>query len=162
MFIKRHPIIFITIIWCIVLIAPILWVLARGQRIQFDSTSMEPAIKKGQMVRVEPYEGKRPARNDVVVYKHPDGKSQNLMHRVAGMPGDRVTISENTLVIYNQSHPAGYNPDTYLNLTGDSPSVDVTLGADQYFMLGDNSVNSFDSRYHGAISLSSIVFRVKI
>ena len=41
-----------------------------------------------------------------------------------------------------------------------SKTDEITLGPDEYFVLGDNSVNSLDSRYFGAIHGKSIAGKV--
>jgi signal peptidase I len=109
-----------------------------------------------------------PKRGDIIVFSE-SGLAQfgqqdtkQLIKRVIGLPGDRVTISDNHYVIYNKTHPNGFDPDAgtpYVkNLpptTGDN--VNDTLGSNQIFVSGDNRTDSLDSRAFGPINASQIV-----
>lgn len=103
-----------------------------------------------------------PRRGDVVVFRYPKDPSQYYIKRLIGLPGERVTVSENKITVYNKDYPKGvqlnesqYLPETDYT-TGNS---DVTLGKEQYFVLGDNREHSSDSRYWGAVSRNLIVGR---
>ncbi|HVX24682.1 MAG TPA: signal peptidase I [Candidatus Saccharimonadales bacterium] len=111
-----------------------------------------------------------PKRGDIVVFTE-SGLSEfyqtdtkQLIKRVIGLPGDRVTIKNDRYVIYNQQHPDGFDPDITLpyfnhgkNLPKTTGNVDVTLGSDQVFVSGDNRGNSLDSRNFGPINANQII-----
>lgn len=109
-----------------------------------------------------------PNRGDVIVFTQ-NGLSQfgqedskQLIKRVIGLPGDRVTISDGKFTIYNKQHPDGFNPDTSLSYGKDIPTTsgtvtNVTLGKHQLFVSGDNRSNSLDSRTFGPINADQIV-----
>ncbi len=108
-----------------------------------------------------------PARGDIIVFSE-SGLSQfgqddtkQLIKRVIGLPGDRVTVQDGKYTIYNKSHPDGFDPDTTLpygkHIPVTSGNVDVTLGAHQLFVSGDNRPDSLDSRSFGPINTSQVV-----
>lgn len=117
-----------------------------------------------------------PKRGDVIVFSE-SGLSQfgqddtkQLIKRVIGLPGDRVTVQGGKYVIYNKTHPDGFDPDTTLPYGKNIPSTppgafnDVTLGKHQLFVSGDNRPDSLDSRAFGPINadqvIGKLVFRV--
>ncbi len=88
-------------------------------------------------------------RFDIVVLKL-DGDDDNLIKRIIGMPGETVEIKENQIYINDEllEDPYGY---------GVTYNIDpVTLGSDEYFILGDNRNISLDSRVFGKIHESEI------
>jgi signal peptidase I len=103
-----------------------------------------------------------PRRGDVVVFRYPKDPSQFYIKRIIGLPGERVTISNDKIVVINEAYPKGLqlNEGQYLPATdftsGDS---DTLLGKDEYFVLGDNREHSSDSRYWGTVARNLIVGR---
>lgn len=108
-----------------------------------------------------------PKRGDIVVFNEPGmdstGKDKQLIKRVIGLPGDRVVIKDSTLTVYNKENPQGFNPDLTLpygkehSFPETTGNVDTTLRADQIFVMGDNRVESLDSRTFGAVNANQIV-----
>jgi signal peptidase I len=111
------------------------------------------------------YDFSSPQRGDVVVFGLPQEPSRDLIKRVVGLPGEIVEISgpEPRVKIINDENPEGYVlEEPYLsqeNLGGAS-NMKVTLGPDQYFVLGDNRKVSADSRLWGVLPGKYIVGRV--
>ena len=88
-------------------------------------------------------------RFDIVVVEL-DGESSNLIKRVIGMPGETVEIIGSKIYIDGEELEDDYG-------YGSTYSVDpVTLGEDEYFILGDNRVVSLDSRAFGKVSREEI------
>jgi signal peptidase I len=114
-----------------------------------SSGSMEPTILTGARIFVNrsAYWFRAPGRWDVVVFRCPDVPTEICVKRVAGLPGERVRISNGVLYVNDlpQEAPLGitYGPRSGREL-GDSP--EYTLGSAEYFVLGDNSSTSEDSR----------------
>jgi signal peptidase I len=106
-----------------------------------------------------------PQRGDVIVFKLPQNPSETLIKRVIGVPGDTVEVRGVSVVIINTEHPKGFTlSEPYLapaDLGGPS-GMRITLGPDQYFVLGDNRKVSYDSRLWGTLPRSDIVGRVLI
>jgi signal peptidase I len=111
------------------------------------------------------YDFTSPQRGDVVVFGLPQEPSRDLIKRVIGLPGETVELSGNapTVTIINSTHPNGFVLDepylTQANLGG-ATDIKVTLGADQFFVLGDNRKVSADSRLWGTLPRKDIVGRV--
>ena len=96
-------------------------------------------------------------RFDIIVLKENDNNA-TIIKRVIGMPGDKVKIRNNKIYINNKIIEDEY-------AYGETSDYDeITLGDDEYFVLGDNRLISKDSRYFGAIKKSDIkgkaVFRL--
>lgn len=108
-----------------------------------------------------------PKRGDVVVFNQ-SGLSEfgqqdqkQLIKRVIGLPGERVTVFNGRYKVYNAQHPNGFNPDTSLpygkNIPATSGNVDVKLDNQELFVSGDNRPESLDSRSFGPIQTNQLV-----
>ena len=96
-------------------------------------------------------------RFDIIVLKETDNNA-TIIKRVIGMPRDKIKIRNNKIYINNKIIEDEY-------AYGETSDYDeITLGDDEYFVLGDNRLISKDSRYFGAIKKSDIkgkaVFRL--
>ncbi|HUP26457.1 MAG TPA: signal peptidase I [Candidatus Limnocylindrales bacterium] len=114
-----------------------------------------------------------PHRGDIIVfikrglYEAGGSQEKQLIKRVIGLPGDRVTVQEGHITIYNKEHPEGFNPDINHDFSPNIASlttgnIDMTVPADQVFVCGDNRTNSLDSRSFGTISADDIVGKLAI
>jgi signal peptidase I len=109
-----------------------------------------------------------PGRGDIVVFNQPEesGESRQLIKRVIGLPGDRVVVKDNVVRLYNSQHPNGYDPDEGTqhqeSTIPTAGSLDITVPDDQVFVLGDNRVNSLDSRVFGPIKTENIVGKLAL
>ena len=122
--------------------------------------SMEPNFYEKDYLIIDElsYRFREPQRGEVIVFHAPVGKDFYLK-RVVGLPGERVKIEGGRMIIYNQDNPQGVVvEEIYLDETT-SGTVMETIGPDEYFVLGDNRDESYDSRRFGPIKESSIVGR---
>ncbi len=111
------------------------------------------------------YDFSSPQRGDVVVFGLPQEPSRDLIKRVIGLPGETVELTgpEPKVTIYNNANPQGIQLDEpYLSAEnlGGSTGIKVTLGDDEFFVLGDNRKVSADSRIWGTLPRKDIVGRV--
>lgn len=102
-------------------------------------------------------------RQDVAVFRFPKNTEEFFIKRVIGLPGEAVEIRKGKVIIYNTEHPEGFVLDesAYIGpgiLTQDMPRVEVAQ--DQYFMMGDNRMFSYDSRAFGPVGKDKIIGRV--
>ncbi len=88
-------------------------------------------------------------RFDIIVVKLEEEDSE-LIKRVIGLPGETIEIKNNEIYINDEllDDPYGY---------GITYNIDpITLGEDEYFVLGDNRIISLDSRAFGTVHRSEI------
>lgn len=126
--------------------------------------SMEPNFYDHEYLIIDEvsYRLHTPQRGDVIVFKYPENPKEYFLKRIIGFPGERVKVSGGQVIIYNDAHPEGVQIDeTYLpkNLFTEGEKI-TTLGTGEYFVMGDNRPNSFDSRRFGPVDSNLIVGRV--
>lgn len=119
-----------------------------GLRISVVGMSMEPTLAAGDEVLIDRfiYHLKAPSRGDVIVFK-PNGnaKSHYYVKRVIGVPGDTVLIEDGAVYVNGERYT---NPENAASIEeAGVAATEITLGTDEYFVLGDNRNNSEDSRY---------------
>jgi signal peptidase I len=134
---------------------------------------MTPAISPGDHIMMEgiSYLTRRPRRGDIVVFKT-DGiaslpSATIYVKRVAGEPGDHVRISGGKLVVNGKQvslrNAAGeINYNLPPSATQSTPQTDVNVPSGCYFVLGDNSKKSFDSRFWGSVPRGNIIGRLAL
>lgn len=100
-------------------------------------------------------------RGDIISFEYDDTKY--LIKRVIGLPGDTISISDNTLYINGELYVENYLDE---NLEYDDFSLSSlgydTIPEDMYFVLGDNREDSLDSREIGLISKDEIIGKVSL
>ncbi len=123
--------------------------------------SMEPTFFEHEYLIIDEitYRVREPERGEIVVFHAPNSPKDYYLKRVIGLPGERVKIEGNKIIIYNDEHPLGVVvEETYID-EETLGSTSTTLGPDQYFVLGDNRSASYDSRRFGPVSRGEIIGR---
>jgi len=103
---------------------------------------------------------KQLGRQQVVVFRYPKNPSQFFIKRVIGLPGEKIEIKNNQVVIFNKENPNGFVLDesAYLPASNKTTGDNVfTLKDNEYFVMGDNRMFSSDSRVWGPVPESDIV-----
>ena len=126
--------------------------------------SMEPNFFDKEYLIIDElsYRLRPPQRGEVIVFKYPENPKEYFLKRIVGLPGERVKVAEGQITIYNKEHPEGiilHEP----YLPKDLPTIGervTPISENQYFVLGDNRPNSYDSRRFGAVDKSLVVGRV--
>lgn len=124
--------------------------------------SMEPNFYDSEYLIVDEltYRFRVPERGEIVVFRPPNHEDQFYIKRVIGLPGETVEVRNGKVTIFNDEYPNGVLlQETYIAEVTQGKER-VTLGVEEYFLLGDNRDASLDSRYFGAVSIDSIVGRV--
>ncbi len=124
--------------------------------------SMEPNFYEHEYLIIDElsYRFREPIRGEVVVFRYPHDPSQYFIKRVVGLPGETVEITDGNIIIYNDEVPNGLLLDEeYLNHERTEGKERMTLGAEEYYLLGDNRDASLDSRSIGAITIDEIIGR---
>lgn len=94
-------------------------------------------------------------RQQVVVFRYPVDPSKFFIKRVIGLPGEKVEIKNNTVTIFNKDNPNGFVLDESAYLSKSvvtNGDMSITLGTNEYFVMGDNRRFSSDSRVWGPVN----------
>lgn len=124
--------------------------------------SMEPTFFEHEYLIIDEFTYRfvhEPVRGEIVVFRAPTLEKDFYLKRVVGLPGERVKIADNKVIIFNQGHPQGVVVEENYLTEDTSGSTTISLGPEQYFVLGDNRDQSYDSRRFGAIDRKTIVGR---
>lgn len=119
-----------------------------------DGRSMDPTFKTGDYLIVNKlsYRFNEPKRNTVVVFHYPNDPSKSFIKRIIGLPGETIEGYKNEVTIYNKETPDGFKVDQSYVVHELPGTFKITLGDDEYFVMGDNRAESFDSRSWGPLS----------
>ncbi len=123
--------------------------------------SMEPTFYERDYLIIDEitYRFRKPQRGEIVVFNSPVN-DDHYLKRIIGLPGERVKVEDKTIVIYNDENLRGIVLEEIYLEEKTPGTVNVTLGDNQYFVLGDNRDASYDSRRFGAIDAEELVGRV--
>jgi signal peptidase I len=96
-----------------------------------------------------------PERGQVIVFKNPNFSlgttDEFVVKRVIAFPGERVTVKEGVVTVYNSEHPEGFRPDDNNGGEPGSPTsgdVDTVVAKETLFVMGDHREGQYscDSR----------------
>ncbi len=133
-----------------------------------NGASMEPSFFDGDYLLVDElsYRFRDPGRGDVVVFRSPQQSSSFYIKRIIGLPGETIEIIDDQVTVYNDNYSDGLTlQEVYLSdgiKRTWSGNVSVSLQEEQYFVMGDNRLNSLDSRYWGPLTDGDIIGVVKM
>jgi signal peptidase I len=129
--------------------------------ITFEGTSMLPAIKDGDKLKVERFvQGAKleVKRGDIVAFRFPKDTSKFYIKRIIGLPGETVVVSEGKVIIDGSALTEPYiDPQFNRSLSVQPP---VFVEDRSYYVLGDNRDRSSDSRYWGLVPEKNIFAKV--
>jgi len=122
--------------------------------------SMEPSFEDGDYLLIDElsYRFSVPERGDVIIFRYPMDQSQFFIKRIIGLPDETVAIKDDTVTIYNKDEPEGFVLDeSYLAPEQKTlGNATVRIDDNEYFVLGDNRLQSSDSRRWGMVNKSLI------
>jgi len=150
----------------LVIIIPIRYFLI--QPFYVKGASMEPNFYDHEYLIIDEisYRFKDPGRGDIVVFRYPVNPQEYFIKRIVALPSEKVQIKDGQVYVYD---------DNYTGLDGtvlDEPYLGggvktyslsdeiISLGEDEYFVLGDNRNSSKDSRSFGPVNGSFIIGKV--
>ncbi|GEK89765.1 signal peptidase I [Alkalibacterium putridalgicola] len=138
--------------------------------VRVEGASMEPTLHDGDRLILNKVGDID--RFDVIVFPSPEDNDKQFIKRVIGLPGDEITFTDQTLYIDGETIE-----EDYIDLSGVSESDLQSLNSnfslasiegveevpeDAYFVLGDNRVNSKDSRSFGFIEKDSVTGKTSL
>ena len=118
-----------------------------GQRTQVSGTSMEYTLSDGDNLIVDKitYRFHKPERFDIVVFPFKHKEDTYYIKRIIGMPGETVQIDQNGVIYIDGEELEESYGREIIQDPGEAADP-IELGADEYFVLGDNRNASSDSR----------------
>ena len=131
----------------VVLCAAYLIITYVGQRTQVSGSSMETTLSDGDNLLVDKitYRFSEPKRFDIIVFPFQYDTDTYYIKRIIGMPGETVQIDYDGNIYINGSLlEESYGREVIQN--PGRAAEPITLGKDEYFVMGDNRNNSSDGR----------------
>lgn len=124
------------------------------QNFTVPNTAMTPTLNQGELVVLDvlSYSSAKPARGNLIVLKDPTDLQRQEVLRVIGLPGETVRLSETQTFINGK-----YLEEPFVLHRGTQQPMQVTLGPDEYFVMGDNRPQSVDSRTWGPLPFKDII-----
>ncbi len=121
--------------------------------------SMEPNYYDNEYLIINQTQ-KQYKRGDTVVFHPPGNEQQFYIKRIIGLPGEVVELKDGVIMIFNDDHPNGFQlNESYIHEFTHGRER-VTVGLDEYYLLGDNRDSSLDSRNFGPVPNENIVGKV--
>jgi signal peptidase I len=150
----------------LLLVAGTLLTSCRAEQRRQMASSMEPTVRRGEVVEVDSfaYSTSAPQRWDVILFESPIGEGEWIA-RIVGLPGETVDWDSTGLRINGTRviappHlglapyvPRKEGPNPKGKTWIDFPYI---VPVDGYFVMGDNVGNALDSHYWGALETSKI------
>jgi len=116
-----------------------------------DGAAMEPTISAGQELRATAVKPEQVSRGDIIILNSEFINGQQV-RRVIGLPGDTVVIEDGAILVQI------VDGSTYIPKFSKTPETEVApkvVQPETYYVIGDNTFNSFDSRRYGGVPFSS-------
>ena len=127
--------------------------------------SMEPSVQNGTIMYVDKisYE-----RGDIIAFenhstlKYNNSSRPTLLKRIVGLPGETVEIVKEGILINGELLDEPYTDSADKTLADTNDYQEIVLSDREYFLVGDNRVDSFDSRHVGAINEADFLYKVTL
>ena len=134
------------------------------QAFKIPSASMVPTLKVGDKLFVNKfiYRFRDPRRFEIIVFKSPEKPSVDFIKRVIGTPGEVIEIRDGFLLVNGvpQGLPPEIRDNIYYNQGAFGAAGEkILVPANSFYVLGDNSLNSTDSRIWGFVPRKNLVGR---
>lgn len=149
------------VIISIIIILPIRLFIA--QPFIVSGKSMSPTFEDKEYLIVDEisYRFEEPARGDVVIFKYPGDTSVYFIKRIIGLPGETVAVRGSLVEITKADGTKLSLSEPYVAYSAQDQTV-RTLEKGEYFVMGDNRAESFDSRRWGELPRSHIIGRALV
>ena len=136
-----------------------------GQRTEVQGSSMEATLSNGDQLIVDKisYRFRDPKRYDIIVFPFHYEDNTFYIKRIIGLPGETIQIDgEGNIWVNGEILEESYGREMIRD--PGLAAEPITLGEDEYFVMGDNRNNSSDSRVEavGNIHRNEIIGRAFI
>ena len=148
-----------------ILVALVLTLIIRTfvvQAFKIPSGSMRPTLLEGDKLFVNKYiyRFKAPKRGDIIVFKYPVDPKKDFIKRLVASGGEEVEIRDGKIYVSGKvlDDPRTFGKFYYYNHDPyGSPRETIKVPEENYFVLGDNSANSTDSRFWGFVPKKNVL-----
>lgn len=126
-----------------------------------SGASMVPTFHHAEYLIVDEltYHLHEPERLDVVIFRYPRNPSEFFIKRIIGLPNETVYISQDNISVKRTDGTIIELDEPYVINEGNGNQKSYELGAEEYFVMGDNRPQSSDSRTWGPLPRDNIVGR---
>ena len=147
------------VVLAVIIVVPIRLFIA--QPFIVEGESMHPTFESADYLIVDElsYRLGDPTRGDVIIFRYPGDPSVFYIKRIIGLPGETVHISHGKTTVAKTDGTSVTLDESYVVAEDATYTQDTVLGADQYFVMGDNRPRSSDSRIWGSLPRANIVGR---
>ena len=132
-----------------------------AQAFKIPTETMKPALLKGDLILADKaiYKKSEPRRGDVIVFIYPQDPKKMFVKRLVGLPGETIEIKNGSIIINSESVKENVIKSKYYYNKGDyaKEGQQTKIPDDGYFVLGDNSASSLDSRYWGFVPKKNLI-----
>lgn len=120
-----------------------------GQRTEVIGDSMNPTLydKENLILNKVSYRFHDPERFDIVVFPFRNGENKNYIKRIIALPGETIYIDKKGNIYIDDVLLEEHYGKEVIRSAGRAKEP-ITLGEDEYFVMGDNRNNSEDSRFY--------------
>ena len=124
-----------------------------------SGASMEPNFSNHDYLIIDEltYRFKEPARGEVIVFKYPDDPTTFFIKRIVGLPGEKIILAGNDIYIESGGQKVTISEDYLQGRQYSYGRQEFQLGTEEYFVMGDNRYNSYDSRAWGSLNSDFII-----
>jgi signal peptidase I len=132
------------------------------QAFKIPSGSMRPTLIEGDKLFVNKfiYRFHHPERGDIVVFKYPQDMKKDFIKRLVAFEGETVEIRDGKIYVDGKplTDPDSFGKFYYYNHDPfGGPGEKIKIPKDSYYVLGDNSANSTDSRFWGFVPKKNVL-----
>jgi len=121
---------------------------------KIPSGSMRPTLIEGDRILVNKfiYRFRPPERGDIIVFRYPDEPRRPFIKRLAALGGDTVELREGQVLVNGQPLEGMFSANPYYSQGpyGQERQI-IQVPPDSFYVLGDNSSSSHDSRFWGFV-----------
>lgn len=126
---------------------------------QITGNAMYPALKNGDMILIKKYD-KNYQRGDIIIFKSLKNPDLEFISRLIALPKDKIKIQQGNVYLNGKFLQEPYTTTTTTNLWQDGfvkEGEEYIIPDNEVFVMGDNRLQSSDSREFGFVDTSSII-----